>query len=128
MMPFGLSGAPATFQRLMDRVLRGLDSFSAAYLDDVIIFSTSWESHLEHLRAVFQRLREAGLKAKPHKCQFGMQQCSYLGHVVVVEWRSQNSQNCKLWRHSRSHKPRSKYTRSWARRDTTASSSLTSQR
>ena len=82
MRPFGLSGAPATFQRLMDRVLRGLDSFSAAYLDDVIIFSMSWESHLEHLRAVFQRLREAGLTAKPRKCQFGMQQCSYLGHVV----------------------------------------------
>ena len=47
-MPFGLQGAPATFQRLMDRVLRGLDQFAAAYLDDVVIFSSSWDevSHM----------------------------------------------------------------------------------
>ena len=82
MMPFGLSGAPATFQRLMDQVLRGLDTFSAAYLDDVVIFSASWSEHLKHLRAVLQRLREAGLTVKPRKCQFGMKQCSYLGHIV----------------------------------------------
>ena len=82
MMPFGLSGAPATFQRLMDRVLRGLESYSAAYLDDVVIHSTSWKEHLMHIRAVLDRLRKAGLTAKPRKCQFGMQQCSYLGHIV----------------------------------------------
>ena len=82
MMPFGLSGAPATFQRLMDRVLRGLESYSAAYLDDVVIHSTSWEEHLMHIRAVLDRLRKAGLTAKPRKCQFGMRQCSYLGHIV----------------------------------------------
>ena len=78
MIPFGLSGAPATFQRLMDRVLRGLESYSAAYLDDVVIHSTSWKEHLMHIRAVLDRLRKAGLTAKPRKCQFGMQQCSYL--------------------------------------------------
>ena len=48
-MPFGLNGAPATFQRLMDRLLSGLEKFSAAYLDDVVIFSDSWKDHLEHL-------------------------------------------------------------------------------
>ena len=82
MMPFGLSGAPATFQRLMDRVLRGLELYSASYLDDVVIHSTSWEEHLMHIRGVLERLRKAGLTAKPRKCQFGMQQCSYLGHIV----------------------------------------------
>ncbi len=45
-MPFCLQGAPATFQRLMDRVLQGLEEFSAAYLDDVVVYSTSWKDHL----------------------------------------------------------------------------------
>ena len=81
-MPFGLNGAPATFQRLMDQVLRGLDAYSAAYLDDVVVYSTTWGKHLTHIVSVLQRLREAGLTAKPRKCQFGKSQCSYLGHVV----------------------------------------------
>ena len=55
-MPFGLSGAPLTFQRLMDRVLRGLEAYSATYLDDIVVFSTSWKAHLEHVRSVLQRL------------------------------------------------------------------------
>ena len=81
-MPFGLKGAPATFQRLMDTVLQGLQGFSAAYIDDLAIHSDSWDDHLRHVRAVLQRLREAGLTAKPKKCQFGMDQCVYLGYVV----------------------------------------------
>ena len=81
-MPFGLKGAPATFQRLMDVVLRGLQGFSVAYIDDVAIFSNSWDKHLQHVKVVLQRIREAGLTAKPQKCQFGMDQCLYLGHIV----------------------------------------------
>ena len=81
-MPFGLQGAPATFQRMMDSLLRGLRKFTAAYLDDIVIFSTSWEEHLLHLRTVLQRLQEAKLTIKPKKCQFGMNSCTYLGHVV----------------------------------------------
>ena len=81
-MPFGLQGAPATFQRLMDRVLQGLEDFSAAYLDDVVIYSTSWKDHLTHLRQVLKRLQDAGLTLKLRKCQFGMAHCVYLGHVV----------------------------------------------
>ena len=81
-MPFGLKGAPATFQRMMDRVLHGMGEFAAAYLDDIVIHSSSWEEHLAHLRAVFERLRATGLTAKPRKCQFAMAQCVYLGHVV----------------------------------------------
>ena len=82
MMPFGLNGAPATFQRMMDELIRGLEDCTAAYLDDLVVFSTSWEEHLEHVRAVLRRLRSAGLTAKPAKCQFGMADCVYLGHVV----------------------------------------------
>ena len=80
-MPFGLQGAPATFQRLMDRVLQGLGEYSAAYLDDVV-YSETWEEHLQHTSAVLQRLREAGLTAKARKCNFGSRQCVYLGHLV----------------------------------------------
>ena len=81
-MPFGLNGAPATFQRLMDQVIRGLHEFSAAYLDDLITFSSTWKDHLQHVQAIFNRLREAGLTAKPKKCQIAMPYCSYLGHIV----------------------------------------------
>ena len=81
-MPFGLQGAPATFQRLMDRVLQGLEDFSAAYLDDVVIRSETWEEHLQQLRQVLERIKKAGLTAKLRKCQFGMSECIYLGHIV----------------------------------------------
>lgn len=81
-MPFGLSGAPATFQRLMDCLLQGMEQFAAAYLDDVVVFSETWQQHCAQLRQLLCRLREHGLTAKPAKCQFGMAQCVYLGHVV----------------------------------------------
>ena len=81
-MPFGLMGAPATFQRVMDQILDGLQDFTSAYLDDLIVFSTTWEDHLNHVDLVLNQLRGAGLTAKPGKCQFGMKRCSYLGHVV----------------------------------------------
>ena len=81
-MPFGLQGAPATFQRLMDGVIQGLGDFSAAYLDDLIVFSETFEEHLHQLRKVLQRLREAGLTAKAKKCLFGADHCVYLGHIV----------------------------------------------
>ncbi|KAL5486579.1 hypothetical protein EMCRGX_G019081, partial [Ephydatia muelleri] len=76
MMPFGLQGAPATFQRLMDQVIQGMDSFASAYLDDLIIFSSSWEDHMRHLHCVLERLVGAGLTVKLSKCQFGMSKCS----------------------------------------------------
>ena len=81
-MPFGLCGAPATFQRMMDSVIRGLESHVAVYLDDVVVFSETWENHLSHIRGVLQRLRKYNLTAKPKKCQFGMHECIYLGHIV----------------------------------------------
>jgi len=62
----------------MDCLLHGLQSFSAAYLDDL------WEQHLEHLRPILSRLRESGLTAKPRKCQHAMEHCIYLGHIVGV--------------------------------------------
>ena len=75
MTPFGLKGAPATFQRLMDRVIAGLDGFVSAYLDDVIILVTPFEDHLNHLQQVLTRLAEEGLTAKPQKCHLGTDHC-----------------------------------------------------
>ena len=81
-MPFGLCGAPATLQCLMDWLLRGLESNVAAYLDDIVIFSNSWEEHRDHIRTVLNRLKEAGLTLKLHKCHLCLPECVYLGHVV----------------------------------------------
>ena len=81
-MPFGLCGAPATFQRMMDSVIHGLESSVAVYLDDVVIFSETWTDHIKHIREVLQQLRKYKLTAKPTKCQFGMYECVYLVHVV----------------------------------------------
>ena len=81
-MPFGLQEAPTTFQRMMDQVIQGLETFTAAYLDDLVVYSETFEEHLLHLRRVMETLQAAGLTAKPKKCQFAMTQCVYLGHVV----------------------------------------------
>ncbi len=60
-LPFGLPGAPATFQRMMDILLRPHQSYAAAYLDDVVIHSEHWEDHLDRLRMVLMELQRAGL-------------------------------------------------------------------
>ena len=82
-MPMGLSGAPATFQKLMNLVLRGLHWTSAlVYLDDIIVFSRTFSEHLSRLEEVFSRLRGAGLKLKMSKCSFAQRSVKFLGHVV----------------------------------------------
>ena len=84
-MPFGLSGAPATFQRLMDQVLRGTEEYAGVYLDDIIVYGTDWEEHLKNLEGVFEKLSGAGPTIKLKKCTFGAQECTYLGHKIVNE-------------------------------------------
>ena len=82
-MPFGLSGAPSTFQHLMMKVLRGISwKYVLCYVDDFIIFSSSFEEHLEHLEEVFSHLRKAGLELSPNKCFFAQKKLLYLGHVL----------------------------------------------
>ena len=58
-MPFGLKGAPSTFQRMMDGLLQEHRQFAAAYIDDIIVFSRTWEEHVRHLKAVCDTLRKA---------------------------------------------------------------------
>ena len=79
--PFGLSQAPAYFQRLMNQVIKGLP-FAFVYLDDVLIHSPDIETHLEHIRILFQRLRKADLKLKDSKCNYFKTHVQYLGHLV----------------------------------------------
>ena len=82
-MPFGLSNAPAQFQRTMDKVLQGLiGKCCFVYLDDIVIHSTTPEQHAEHLSLVLQRLRKAGLRVKTKKCHFARDKVPLLGYIV----------------------------------------------
>lgn len=80
-MPFGLRNAAQSFQRFMDQVLRDLD-FAYAYLDDVLIANSSHDEHLLHLHAVLKRFSDHGVVINPGKCEFGVPQITFLGHLV----------------------------------------------
>ena len=85
-MPFGLCNAPATFQRLMNRVFTAeINNFILVYLDDILIFSNSLEEHWDHLRTALERLREAKLYGRIHKCEFLKTRVDYLGYEVSSE-------------------------------------------
>ena len=82
-LSFGLTNAPATFQGVMNRIFQQhLGKFVLVYLDDILVFSKTQEEHLEHLRKVFEILRENKLFAKLTKCRFAKSELEYLGHVV----------------------------------------------
>ena len=82
-MPFGLCNTPATFERLMEVVLSGLHwKALLVYLDDIIVFGTSFREKLGRLREVFIGMREAGLKLSPMKCHLFRREVKFLGHVV----------------------------------------------
>ena len=83
-MSFGLRNAAQTFQRFIDEVLRGLD-FCYAYIDDILVASSSEEEHLQHLELVFQRLKHYGAVINPAKCVFGATQVRFLGYMVSKE-------------------------------------------
>ncbi|KAK3101592.1 hypothetical protein FSP39_004699 [Pinctada imbricata] len=82
-MPFGLMNSPITFQTLMSGVLRQMNFKSVlVYIDDVLIFSRDFETHLRDLSQVFSKLREAGLTLEPSKCNFAVKQLKFLGHII----------------------------------------------
>ena len=85
-IPFGLTNAPATFQRLMETCLGNLNlHWCIIYLYDIVIFSKDLASHLERHEVVFQKLEKAGLKLKPSKCELFQRQLAYLGHVISAK-------------------------------------------
>lgn len=81
-MPMGLTNACATFQRVMNHALEGLDEICCAYLDDIIIFSEDVESHLKHVELIIDRLRKNNLKIKLSKCKFARRRIEYLSHII----------------------------------------------
>ena len=82
-MPFGLKNAPATFQRLMDLVLTGLQGKELfVYMDDIVIYATSLKEHGRKYNALIERLRQANLKLQPDKCEFLKSEVTYLGHII----------------------------------------------
>ena len=82
-MPFGLSGAPGSFCRLMSTVLRDhLWTICLCYLDDIVVFGRTPQKLLERIRKILDRLRQVGLKVKPSKCEFFRTEVKFLGHMV----------------------------------------------
>ena len=85
-MPFGLTNAPAAFMDLMNQVFQPyLDRFVIVFIDDILVYSSSSEEHLEHLRIVLKTLRERQLYAKLSKCQFWLDKVAFLGHVILAD-------------------------------------------
>ena len=82
-MAFGLTGAPGTFQGAMNVTLApGLRRFVIVFFDDILIYSRSYEAHVQHVALVFQWLAAENWKIKLSKCKFAQRQVSYLGHVI----------------------------------------------
>ena len=94
-MPFGITNAPAVFQCLMRRVLMGLNrpegpDMVTVYIDDILVFSSTLDEHLQHLQSVVQWLKQAGLKLNPQKCHFITQEVEYLGHIITPDGLKKN--------------------------------------
>lgn len=95
-MPFGLKNAPATFQRVMDNILREyLYKFCFVYMDDVVIFSKSLHDHLVHLRQIFSKFKEFNLKVQLDKSEFLCKEVAFLGHVITPNGIKPNPQKGK---------------------------------
>ena len=96
-LPFGLKTAPGLFQEQMNGVLKGYrNKFAMAYLDDVIIYSRTFEDHLKHLELVFSRFEQKDIQAKPSKCNFAKDKVPLLGHIVSKEGISVDPQKIEV--------------------------------
>lgn len=99
-MPFGLCNAPATFERMMDSLLRGFKwSTCLCYLDDVIVFSSSFAAHLTHLSDILALFRQAGLQLNSSKCHFGQRRIKILGHLVDAQGVQPDPDKVKAVKH-----------------------------
>jgi hypothetical protein len=97
-LTFGLTNAPATFQSVMDDMLRPyVGKFVVVYLDDILIFSKTAKEHLSHLRQVLQTLRENQFYANPKKCDSTKEEISFLGHRVSVNGLKVDPEKFEQW-------------------------------
>ncbi|GFU35887.1 retrovirus-related Pol polyprotein from transposon 297 [Trichonephila clavipes] len=87
-MSLGLKNAPYFFSKLMAELLNGLEDFVVPYLDDIAIFSDTWESHIKNIETVLQRIKRAKLTIKPSKCKFAQKNVKFLGHIVGQGFRT----------------------------------------
>ncbi|GBM76854.1 Retrovirus-related Pol polyprotein from transposon 297 [Araneus ventricosus] len=94
-MLFGLKNGPFTFSKMMAEILHGCEHFAVPYLDDVAIYSNSWEEHLNHLNGILTKIKNAGLTIKPIKCKFAQDRVKYLGHIVGHDIRTLNEVKVK---------------------------------
>lgn len=98
-MPFGLKNAPATFQRLMDLVLSGLQGVELfVYLDDIVVYSSSLQQHGHQVRRLLRRLKEHGLTLQTDKCEFLRKEVTYLGHILSESGVKPNPHNLEAVR------------------------------
>uniref|UniRef100_A0A1I8B3U1 RNA-directed DNA polymerase n=1 Tax=Meloidogyne hapla TaxID=6305 RepID=A0A1I8B3U1_MELHA len=95
-LPFGLCNAVATFQRFMNKLFEDVvNKFVFIYIDDILIASESWEEHIEHLKIIFKRISEAGLKLKIAKCKFACTEIPFLGHILTREGIKKDAEKTK---------------------------------
>ena len=84
-MPFSLTNAPATFQAYINKSLIGLiNQFCVIYLDDILIYSENPEAHVEHVKRVLNRLRQASLFISLKKCEFFTTKVEFLGFIILT--------------------------------------------
>ena len=106
-IPFGLKNAPANFQCFMEHCLRDLrDEMCIPYLDDVIVFSETFEQHIEHLRRVLQRLKSHGVKLKPRKCELLKREVTFLGRIISEDGYRMDPKGTSAVTHLKNVKPK----------------------
>lgn len=106
-LPFGLTNAPAAFQRCMEGVLEGLrDECCSPYLDDILCYSTTFTDHVNDLRRVLHKLREHGVKLRPNKCELFKNQIRYVGRLVTNEGVQIDPKDLEAVNHLRDREPK----------------------